>query len=290
MTGTDQRLPPHVTTPLLTLVTNRSLDEDYAFVAQQRADGRRPPRGDRRRMLPTAVAVGVVGLLLAVAAVQTNRDAATDEFGRATLIAQIELSRDTLSDLQQRTATLAAAARSAEQHLGTLQGQQRDLNAVLRRLEVRTGYLAVRGPGVRISVDNPPGADAFTEVRDEDLATLVDGLWQAGAEAIAINGERLTALSGIRNTGRAIHIDGAPVSAPYTVLAIGDPASLQANLLETSQGAAWFVLVRSLGFEFTAENATELRLPAAELRSLRHVELGLGQDDARVKTEEDAQP
>lgn len=286
MKGADQPLPSHVTTPLLTLVTLRSLDEDYAFVARQRASGTRSPRGDRRSALPTAIAVGVVGLLLAVAAVQSNRDAATDELGRATLISQIEVSRDELSSLQQRSAELSDSSRVAEQRVTDLQAQQREVNTVLRRLEVRTGYIPVRGPGVRISVANPPGADAFTEVRDEDLATLVDGLWQAGAEAISINGERLTALSGIRNTGRAVHVDGVPLTAPYTILAIGDPGSLQADLLATSQGAAWFMLVRSLGFEFSAVNAEELRLPAADLRTLRHVEPGVVGDDSGKKREE----
>lgn len=286
MKTADRTLPPHVTTPLLTLITHRSLDEDYAFVARQRATGTRPPRDERRSVLPTTVAVGLVGLLLAIAAVQSNRDAATDELGRATLISQIEVSRDALTDLQQRTAALTASTRIAEQRVADLQGQQREVNAVLRRVEVRTGYTAVRGPGVRISVANAPGADAFTEVRDEDLATLVDGLWEAGAEAIAINGERLTALSGIRNTGRAVHVDGAPLTAPYSVLAIGDPASLQSNLLSTSQGAAWFVLVRSLGFEFSAVNAEDLRLPAADLRTLRHVEPGVVGEDPGNKKEE----
>ncbi len=52
---------------------------------------------------------------------------------------------------------------------------------------------------------------------------LVDGLWEAGAEAIAINDQRINALGGIRNTSRAIHVNGRPVNAPYVVSAIGDP-------------------------------------------------------------------
>jgi uncharacterized protein YlxW (UPF0749 family) len=147
-----------------------------------------------------------------------------------------------------------------------------DLEQEMEWVETRTGYIPVRGPGVRFEVASSPSATDTTEIRDEDLATLVDGLWEAGAEAISINGERLTVLTGIRNTGRAIHIGGVPIRAPYTVLAIGDPSSLQARLLETSEGAAWFVLVRSLGFQFVPENADDLRLPAADLRVTRYVE------------------
>ena len=54
-------------------------------------------------------------------------------------------------------------------------------------------------------------------VRDADLAILVDGLWNAGAEAIAINGQRLTALTPIRNAGPAIQVNSTPLVPPYVV-------------------------------------------------------------------------
>lgn len=282
------RLPEHVTTPLLTLVTTRSMDEDYAFVAEQRAAGNRPPRDPRRTALPTIVFVALFGVLVAVAAVQTSRNADITEAGRATLVSQIEAERDVLRQVQEEAATLTEANRAAEARLERLASQQRDLNTVVRRLETRTGYVPVRGPGVRFEITNPPYATETTEIRDEDLATLVDGLWEAGAEAISINGERLTALTGIRNTGRAIHIGGDPIRAPYTVLAIGDPNTLQGNLLETSEGAAWFVLVRSLGFGFQPENVDELRLPAADLPPARYVESGV--EPQQPANTEEAQP
>lgn len=288
----ERRLPEHVTAPLLALITSRSLDEDYAHVARQRAVGDKPPRDPRRSRATTILTVAAVGLLMAVAAVQSQRDAEVDELGRAALIGQIESGREQLAALERRKSEVTAGIRTAEQRVATLQGQQRDLATVQRRLETGTGYVAVRGPGVRITVANPPGADATTEIRDEDLATLVDGLWTAGADAVAINGERLTVLRGIRNTGRAVHVGGDPISAPYVVEAIGDPGDLQARLLESSQGAAWFVLVRSFGFEYSAENVNDddLVLPAADLRVLRHAEpLSVG-DNADVKQEEDSAP
>ena len=121
----------------------------------------------------------------------------------------------------------------------------------------------MRGPGVRITVDNRAGIDVNDEIRDEDLATLVDGLWAAGAEAVAINDQRINALGGIRNTSRAVHVNGRPVLAPYVVQAIGDPRSLQARLLGTSQGQTWFLLVNGLDMVYKAENVDDIRLPAA---------------------------
>ncbi len=271
------------------------MDEDYAHVARRRAEEGAanpegaPPRQQERQRWLTPLIVLAFGVLVAVAAVQTSRDADTRELGRAALIEQIEAGRVTLERLQRDAVTLTAANRSAERRNAALEDQLRSVRSRVRDLEVAAGYAAVQGPGVRIRVDNAASADVTEEVRDEDIATLVDGLWEAGAEAIAINGQRLNALGGIRNTGRAIHVNGRPVTAPYTVLAIGDTATLQGNLLATSQGNTWFTLVNSLGFEFEMSNAEDLRLPAAALRPLRHVQTGTAEDNAG-RPEEESNP
>jgi uncharacterized protein YlxW (UPF0749 family) len=280
-------LPEHVTTPLLALITTRSLDEDYAHVAQRKSERGEPPASPRR-VWATAAVVGVFGLLVAVAAVQTSRDADVQELGRATLIAQIDDGRAEVDALQREIRTLADARTAAEERNQTLAAQSQDLEARVRRLEVVTGFTPVRGEGVRITVTNPQSDDPNDEVRDEDLATLVDGLWEAGAEAIAINGVRLTALSGIRNTGRAVFVNSEPVTPPYIVEAIGDNATLQSRLLDTSQGRAWFGLVNGLGFGYQAENVNMVRLPASTLRTLRDVSEGTSGNPS--KTEEEVTP
>ena len=146
-----------------------------------------------------------------------------------------------------------------------------DIAGRVRRAELLSGFSPVHGPGVRITVDNAPGADVDSEIRDEDLATLVDGLFAAGAEAVAINDQRVNALGGIRNTNRAVHVNGRPVNAPYVVSVIGDPRTLQADLVETSQGQQWFGLVNGLGFDYSAQNVDDITLPAAPERVLRDV-------------------
>lgn len=280
-------LPEHVTTPLLTLITTRSMDEDYAHVARRKAE-RGEPVPARRRGWTTLAIVGTFGLLVTVAAVQTSRDADVQELGRATLVSKIDEGRSEVAGLQREIRTLTDSRIAAQDRNDTLAVQADDLEGRLRRLEVRTGFVPVRGEGVRITVTNPQSDDPNDEVRDEDLATLVDGLWHAGAEAIAINGIRLTALSGIRNTGRAIFVDSRPVNAPYVVEAIGDTATLQARLLESSQGQAWFGLVNNFGFGYEPENVTMVRLPASTLRPLRSVTEG--SPESLGKKEEEVAP
>lgn len=267
----EPSLPDYVTTPLLALITSRALDEDYAHVAARRQDGgqERPPV--RRVRWASVVAVAIFGLLVTTVAVQTSRQSEVQELGRAALIKQIQVQRADVVDLQERLTSVTQYNQDTVSLNAGLTQQQADLESTVNRLEVRTGFSAVRGGGVRITVDNQPGVEVNSEIRDEDLATLVDGLWEAGAEAIVINDERVNVLGGIRNTNRAVHVNGRPVNAPYVVSAIGDKGNLQSNLLQTSQGQEWFALVNGLGFRYDAQNMDDLRLPAAPLRPLREV-------------------
>lgn len=274
-----RELPAHVTTPLLTLITARSMDEDYAHVAQLRAAAGDVRPASRRPHWTSVVAVAALGVMAAVVAAQTDRAAAVDELSRATLIEQIDKRGDEVRGLQASVQDLVASNAERSSAGATTQDRLDDLEAAVRRAGLNSGFAAVHGPGVRITVDNRPDVEVNSEIRDEDLAILVDGLFEAGAEAIAINDQRVNALGGIRNTNRAVHVNGRPVIAPYVVSAIGDPRTLQARLLETSEGQEWFALVNGLDFEYDAQNVDDLRLPAAPDRALRDViELDAGPD------------
>lgn len=266
-----RRLPEHVTTPLLTLITTRSMDEDYAHVAQKRAvAGDAPPRAVRPHW-SSFLAIAALGVMAAVVAVQTDREAPANELSRAALVQQIDNRSDDVRALQADVARLTRFNAAVASNSTRTQTDLGDVETRVRRAELTTGFSSVHGPGVRITVDNRPGDEVDGEVLDEDLATLVDGLFEAGAEAVAINDQRINALGGIRNTNRAVHVNGRPVNAPYTVSAIGDPRTLQARLVETYQGQQWFGRVNNFGFVYEAENVDDIRLPAAPERVLRDV-------------------
>lgn len=214
--------------------------------------------------------VAVFGTLATVAAVQTSRDADVAELGRAALIERAQDGRSRVADLQRRVRTLKDGNLALSGANEQLAEQTAELENRRRRLVVPTGYTAVSGPGVRIQVSSAPNAAPNDEVRDEDLARLVNGLWIAGAEAVAINGERIIALGGIRNTNRAVHINGRPLTAPYVVEAIGERSTLQARLLESSSGLEFLGWAEALGFGYVPQNVGELRLPAASLPVLRY--------------------
>jgi len=268
-----------VTMPLLARITSQALDEDYAHVAARRRESGEPAR---RRGATWWTWLGVtvlLGALLAVAGAQTSEQAGTRESSRATLISRLEAERAVLADTQAGVGRLQAANVALQTGLDRITGDLDADQGDIARLRTRTGFGPVRGPGVRLVVSD--ARDSGETVRDEDLALLVNGLWTAGAEAIAINGERLTPLTYIQNSGPAINVNSQPLVAPYTVEAIGDQRTLQANLLESSSGARFTDLVRLLGFGFERQNASDLTLPGVGLRRLRHATSGLSGEPPR---------
>lgn len=277
-------VPERVTMPLLTMITQQAMDEDYLHVAERRAEGApRPLRGRPHRT--AAVVIAVFGIMVTTAAVQTSRNADINDASRSTLISRVISQRESVSSQQDKIVRFRERNVNLENTLAQITTTEQSAVSRLRRLQVVTGTIPVTGEGVRITVDDPPQGDESQDVRDEDLALLVNGLWSAGAEAIAINGVRLTALSYIRNSGPAIHINLQPLSAPYTVLAIGDTRTLLANLLDTTSGQLFFQISDDLEFVLTRQNEDTLSLPAANLRRLRSVVAGTSDDPGQRQTE-----
>ncbi|MEV0129927.1 DUF881 domain-containing protein [Dactylosporangium sp. NPDC050688] len=203
------------------------LDPGYAQAAARRAEtGEPPPRWGRAAR---AVTLAAVGFILAVAYHQAVAEAPSASRARDDLIADVRSRQRTAEDLQRQVDVLRAQVDQArDDALADASGAAR-----LRGLAARTGTGKVTGDGVVVRVaDAPPQIDPVTGttaeenlgiVLDRDLQDVANGLFQAGAEAIAVNGQRLTATSTIRAAGGVILVDFKPVTSPYEVAAIGPP-------------------------------------------------------------------
>ncbi|GAB3262505.1 DUF881 domain-containing protein [Nocardioides dilutus] len=247
-------------TPLLELVTRESLDLDYQEVASRRAkpgpvNGPTPHRG-------AAVAVGVFGLLVAVAAVQNSRNADVDKASRDALVERIEVRKDAVSSIQDRIVELRATNERLVDRVVDLVATTENVDEARQDLALGAGFVAVEGPGLRVTVDDQPQGDPDGLVRATDLRVLVNGLWQAGAEAIAINGRRLTSLSAIVNSSIAIQVNKGPLSPPYVVEAIGGQ-NLDADFVETGSGLTFLALAEQFGFVVERDTVSSLLVPAA---------------------------
>jgi uncharacterized protein YlxW (UPF0749 family) len=125
-------------------------------------------------------------------------------------------------------------------------------------------------PQIDPTTGRPSLADV-SRVLDVDLQSVVNGLWSTGAEAVAVNGQRLTATSTIRAAGGAILVDFRPVTSPYEIVAIG-PEELAGRFAASGAADGARELVRRYGLSFGSEAAEDLRLPAAPGRGLRYAE------------------
>lgn len=106
-----------------------------------------------------------------------------------------------------------------------------ELSAALDRQGIASAYVGLRGPGLVLTVENSSkptysGTVDLGQVIDRDLQQAVNGLWRAGADAISVNGIRLTGRTSIRNAGATILVDYRPISAPYRIRALGDPGQV----------------------------------------------------------------
>jgi uncharacterized protein YlxW (UPF0749 family) len=276
-------LPDRVTMPLLTLVTREAIDQDYIHAAQRRAAagdaaGGGTPRGTGLR--GAAVATAVFGLLIALAAVQTARNADVQEASRDALIERIDERKAEVASLGERIDALQKQNAGLRSTQARVRGQLADATVDLRTLELSTGFAQATGPGLRITVSDNPDGSPDGRVRATDLRRLVNGMWRAGAEAIAINGRRLSALSAIAQSNIAIQVNRGPLTPPYVVSAIGDPG-LGSRLDATATGLQFQALADQFGFVVDRHDESELQLPSApdNLRRLRYVEQGGGPPD-----------
>jgi uncharacterized protein YlxW (UPF0749 family) len=235
---------------LITEMMERPLDPGYAAAAERRQQSGLPAATGIRSPLLIIVAV-LIGALLGTSglALRTPTTAASKikqdlvnriEDRRAHADAQTRL----IDTLRNQINTAQAAALSAQ--------SQAALADVLSKLELAAGTVPASGPGLVLTVDDAPtkaepvapdaNAPATTgpdqgKVTAKDLQIIVNGLWEAGAEAISINGHRLTSRSAIRAAGAAILVDYRPLTRPYVINVIGDPGSLGVEFADNNGGS-----------------------------------------------------
>jgi uncharacterized protein YlxW (UPF0749 family) len=258
---------------LLTSLLNDTLDPGYAEAAERRKERGEGDRGSHwtRRVSPTVLfGVAAVALVLVIAAIQTHREAPAVERERQQLISRVQDAERKNSADESMISTVRGQLQAAQaEALGPEQGK------AFIAMSVATGASPATGPGLEVVLNDAAGADSSgssdprqqsntaSRVLDVDLQHAANGLWAAGAEAISINGQRLSALSAIRTAGSAILVDFRPLSPPYTIQAIGDPKSMAAKFADGTDGRYLFALKNQYGIRFDTSTKDTLNLPAA---------------------------
>jgi uncharacterized protein YlxW (UPF0749 family) len=201
------------------------------FVAVIVARGRTPASGVRRPL------TGVAGLIG-----QQQRTAA-------------DLRRQ-IDDLRRQISAAQTADASQASQVAALQAQLKDANLV-------AGLQAMRGPAVHVTLNDsdlktsPSGNVNDLVIHSQDIQAVVNALWRAGADAIAVNDQRLVETSAVLCVGNTLLLNGTVHSPPYRVVAVGaNRDRFEADDLVRSlrQDASTF----GLGFSVSTDDATTL--------------------------------
>jgi uncharacterized protein YlxW (UPF0749 family) len=265
---------------LLIDLVNNTLDPGYAAAAARRTSTA-APRG--RSLTRTLVALGclLAGFILSVAYVSTHRAAPETATVHADLVSRARAAQQGADQLnrtaQNLTTTIDSLRNQALSGSGSLRSE-------LQTAQVLAGATAVTGPGVLVSLANPPTAApssaagrqgttplaATALLTDRDVRSVVNELWALGAEAISVNNVRLTPTSAIRFAGQAVLVDFEPINPPYLIRAIGNADHLDTGFAASDVAGRYQTLASVRGISFSFDTRDQLQLPGSTLSNLVH--------------------
>jgi len=214
------------------------------------------------------LAIGIFSVILVKSYYKANQDSIRPDASLPSLL-QLELENEQLAKENEKLwkeLTRIQAGQSA----AALASQQLD------EANRNAGLLEMSGPGIVITLDDSD-QDRNSEygnyvIHEEYLRTLINILWNGGAEAIAVNNQRITTHTEIFCSGAFIQINGTRQMPPYRIVAIGD----QNNLKSALKFYFWDKLgeyQQQYGITRKLETPTEpLTIPAGKQHNYKYAE------------------
>lgn len=185
------------------------------------------PKNGKRMLTVASLILGFLFISLLKATGAAGTPTRTD----TTLASLIQIGQEN-EQLQKDIAKL-------KEELAKFQAGQNASKVVLDQLETakrNAGLTKVTGPGIRIILDDASERDINDEdlnyyiIHEEYIRQIVNWLWNGGAEAISINGQRVVGSTEIFCSGAFIQINGTRQMPPYVIEAVGDVNYLQSAL------------------------------------------------------------
>jgi len=235
-----------------------------------------------RSTLTVAAVLATAGLLFTVSAQLADTRDGREPEDLAQLVgaesARVERLSKQVNELEAEVARLGEAVST---DLPTIAAP------LAERESVVSGSRPVSGPGLTVALDDAPASSAsIAGVRSDDLVVhqqdvqhVINALWAGGAEAMTLQGERVTSTSAFRCSGNIMLLHGKVFSPPYVIEAVGDPTALRAAL-DASPGVALYKqYVDAFGLGWSVQESDDLELPAyTGSTELQHARVPAGTD------------
>jgi uncharacterized protein YlxW (UPF0749 family) len=209
-----------------------------------------------------AVMLGLVGFLTLVASSGVKEAKRGGESRRAGLVKLIHTRQGEVESLGKELVRLRADVVAARRRLSATSA---DDARRLREVQMWAGTTPMAGPGLEVRLSDS-GQEATGQsdreslsVHDVDLQLVVNALWAAGGEAVAVNGQRLVATSPIRAAGETITVNFRPLVPPYKVEAIGADKKQFERSAVAQRFRHW---VEDYGLGFSVKRQSKMVVPA----------------------------
>lgn len=220
----------------------------------------RPPA--RIRFAP-AIAVAVVGF----AVVMAVRTAPPGPRGARGHLIDLIAAEDARSrDLRRQLDSLQRDVRALEAAMSVRAGGFAEIQREIVSLGALAGTGPVEGPGVRVELrdstmrSSPTGDPNDLVIHEQDIQAVVNGLWAGGAEAMAINGERITSASAVRCVGNTLLLHGVAYAPPYRIEAIGPAGRIEDRLRADALVERFRIFADEFRLGFDVTTVGDLRL------------------------------
>ena len=227
------------------------------------------PSSERTRLTHSLVLLlpaVLFGLLVSVQwRTQAERNELTVRYNTPLLDAAKTLQNEQ-NALKVTLAELRAELDQIQTSASTQSDAAKDLQSRIDGLKTVAGLNERSGDGVEIILDDARGASAAKDVEksichNTDLTDIVNQAWRGGAEAIAINDERIVGSSSIYCVGSTIMVNGTLMSPPFKVVVIGPQNELLATYDDPTQLRDIKQRRDIYGLGFRVSRATGLHLP-----------------------------
>jgi uncharacterized protein YlxW (UPF0749 family) len=206
------------------------------------------------------------GLLVSIQwRTQSERNELTVRYNTPLLDAAKSLQNEQAA-LKVQLADLRAELDQIQTSASTQSEAGKELQARIDELKKVAGLNERTGDGVLITLDDARSASAAKDVEksichNTDLTDIVNQAWRGGAEAIAINDERIVGSSSIYCVGSTIMVNGTLMSPPFSVVVIGPPNDLLATYDDPSQLRDIKQRRDVYGLGFRVSRASAMRVP-----------------------------
>lgn len=177
-----------------------------------------------------------LGMMIGVAWVSRTNDPSRLEVVAPEVRARLNMGsadlQQDIENLQDQIQELRKKNTEYEQALSKQSGHASSINQSLQEVKMTAGLTELVGPAAVITLNDAAPADELAApetdriVHDLDVLRVVNELWNAGAEAITVNNQRVIAGTSIRCVGTVIRVNDVPLAPPYVIYAIGDSKTL----------------------------------------------------------------